>query len=132
MQASQAEEQLLLQQNQRNKDVAAQLSDVRLKIADLRNRLGAADDRLERTVVVAPESGTVVDLAYHTQGGVVQPGSRILDIVPKIDSFEVEAKVEISDIDKVLAGQEADIRFPCLFIASLLEGNARQGETGVG
>lgn len=121
VQSSQAEEQLLLQQNQRNKDIAAQLGEVRLKVADLRNRLGAVDDRLERTVVVAPEAGTVVDLVYHTKGGVVDPGARILDIVPKIDSFQIEASVSISDIDKVRAGQEADIRFPAFASASFLK-----------
>lgn len=121
VQSSQAEEQLLLQQNQRNKEIAAQLGDARLKITDLRNRLGAVDARLERTVVVAPEAGTVVDLAYHTKGGVVDSGARILDIVPKIDSFQIEASVNISDIDKVRAGQEADIRFPAFASSSFLK-----------
>lgn len=121
VQSSQAEEQLQLQQNQRNKEIAAQLGDVRLKVADLRNRLSAVDYRLERTTVVAPEAGTVVDLAYHTKGGVVEPGARILDIVPKMDSFEIEASVDISDIDKVRAGQEADIRFPAFTSSSFLK-----------
>lgn len=121
VQVGQTEEQLVLQQNERNKEVAAQLSDIRLKIADLRNRLGAAEDRLERTLVLAPESGTVVDMGYHTLGGVVQPGSRILDIVPKIDAFMVEAKVDIADIDKVHAGLEADIRFPAFASSSFLK-----------
>jgi epimerase transport system membrane fusion protein len=121
VQGNQAEEQLLLQQNQRNKETAAQLGEVRLKVTDLRNRLGAVDERLERTVVVAPEAGTVVDLAFHTKGGVVESGARILDIVPKIDSFEIEASVSISDIDKVRAGQEADIRFPAFTSSSFLK-----------
>ena len=47
---------------------------VQAEIADLRDKLRAAGDVLERTEVVAPLSGTVVDLKVHTLGGVVQPG----------------------------------------------------------
>lgn len=121
VQASQVEEQILLQQNELNKSIAAQLSDVRLRLTDVRNRLGAADDRLQRTEVIAPESGTVVNMAYHTIGGVVQQGSPILEIVPRIDSFQIEANVGMSDIDQVHAGQSVDIRFPAFSSSSFLK-----------
>ncbi|UJS24337.1 HlyD family type I secretion periplasmic adaptor subunit [Thiothrix winogradskyi] len=121
VQASQVEEQLLLQQNEQNKAIAAQLSDTRLRLTDVRNRLGAAEDRLQRTEVVAPESGTVVNMNYHTVGGVVQQGSPILEIVPRIDSFQIEANVGPSDIDQVQAGQAVDIRFPAFASSSFLK-----------
>lgn len=118
VQASQIEEQLVLQRNERNKEMAAQLSDVRLRLTDVRNRLGAAEDRLQRTELLAPASGTVVNMAYHTLGGVVQPGSAILEIVPQADNFQIEANVAVSDVDQVQVGQAVDIRFPVFTSAS--------------
>ncbi|QLQ30656.1 MAG: HlyD family type I secretion periplasmic adaptor subunit [Candidatus Thiothrix singaporensis] len=121
VQIGEAEEQLVLQTNNRKKEVADKLSDTRAKIADLRNRLDAADDKLERTVVTAPMAGTVVSLAYHTKGGVVPPGGKILEIVPDASGFEVEAQVSITDIDKVHVGLPADIRFPAFPAISFLK-----------
>lgn len=118
VQMGEAQQQLTLQDNNRKKDVAGQLAEVRLKMADLRNRLGTVADRLKRTVVVASKAGTVVNLAYHTKGGVVSPGATILEIVPKIDSFDVEAQVAITDIDKVRPGLEATIHFSAFGSAS--------------
>lgn len=112
VQMGEAQEQLVLQNNNRKKETADRLAEVRLKLADLKSRLNAVTDRLERTTITAPEAGTIVGLDYHTKGGVVPPGGKIMEIVPKIDGFEIEAQVNISDIDKVHAGLEADIRFP--------------------
>ncbi len=121
VQIGEAEEQQILQVNNRKKEAAAQLSDARAKIADLRNRLNAADDRLERTAITAPMTGTVVGLAYHTKSGVVQPGSKILEIVPDAEGFEIESQVAINDIDKVHVGLQADVRFPAFPAVSFLK-----------
>lgn len=118
---SELEGQKVLQINTRRKEVAAQLAEVRVKIADLRSRLTAATDRLQRTVIVAPEAGTVVGLAFNTKGGVVKPGEILMELVPAADKFEVEAEVAINDIDKVHVGLVADIRFPAFALASLLK-----------
>lgn len=121
VQIGEAEEQLVLQSNNRKKDAAARLSEARAKIADLRNRLSSANARLERTVVTAPMSGTIVGLEYHTKGGVVQPGGKILEIVPDAAGFEIEVQVGINDIDKVYVGLPADIRFPAFPAVSFLK-----------
>lgn len=121
VQAAEAEEQLVLQDNNRKKEISSNLSDARAKIADLRNRLASTSDKLERTMITAPMAGTVVGLAYHTKGGVVSPGSKIMELVPESKAFEVEAQVNISDIDKVQVGREADIRFPAFPAISFLK-----------
>ncbi len=118
VQMGEAQQQLILQDNNRKKEVAGKLAEVRLNIADLRTRLGASSERLERTVLTAPKAGTVVNLAYHTKGGVVAPGASILEIVPKIDSFDVEAQVAVTDIDKVQPGLDANINFSAFGAAS--------------
>ena len=51
-------------------------------------------------------------MVAHTVGGVVTPGSPILDIVPKNDKLMIEAQVRPADIDSVKSGLLADVRFP--------------------
>lgn len=121
VQVGETQERLVLQDTQRKKDASEQLSGVREKIADLQNRLDAANDRLQRTNIVAPMAGTVVGLAYHTKGGVVSPGGKIMEIVPKSNNFEIEAKIAVTDIDKVQPGMEADIRFPVFSSSEFLK-----------
>ncbi len=55
-------------------------------------------------------SGTVVDLQVHTQGGVVQPGQRLLDVVPDRDRLVVDVRVDPRDIDIVYPGMPAQVR----------------------
>ena len=58
-----------------------------------------------------PVEGSVVELAFHTIGGVIRPGERIMSIVPDDTDYVVEAKLNVVDIDTVHVGQLADIRF---------------------
>ena len=91
-------------------EVVTALRDVRSEIADLRDRLSAAEERLERTKVRAPVDGVVVDLQVFTTGGVLGPGDAILDIVPKGDLLLVEAQVDPADVDVVRPGLPAEVR----------------------
>jgi HlyD family type I secretion membrane fusion protein len=54
----------------------------------------------------------VVHRDAHTLGGVITPGSPILDIVPRNDQLIIEAQVRPSDIDGVRSDLSADVRFP--------------------
>lgn len=91
-------------------EVVTGLQDVRAEIADLRDRLSAAEERLERTQVRAPVDGTVVDLRVFTDGGVLRPGEEILDLVPHGEALAVEAQIEPADVDVVKAGLPAEVR----------------------
>jgi protease secretion system membrane fusion protein len=65
----------------------------------------------ERLVLRAPVSGVVVDLAFHTIGGIIKPGDRIMDIVPQGDELIVEAQMPTQYIDRISKGQPADVHF---------------------
>ncbi len=93
------------------REVETQLADVQKELATLGERLAALRDTNTRLVLRAPVSGTVVDLAYHTVGGVIKPGDRILDIVPSGDELVVEAQLGPQYIDRVRAGLPADVHF---------------------
>jgi epimerase transport system membrane fusion protein len=91
-------------------EVAGQLGEVRTKAYDLRERLDAVEDRAQRTVITAPEAGMVMGMTLHTLGGVVSPGTPLLDIVPASEELIVEAQMSPADIDRISLGKLADIR----------------------
>lgn len=95
-------------------NVENSLRDNQTSVFDLTQQMLAARDQVARLVVRAPVAGTVVDMAVHTVGGVVPPGQRLMDIVPKDDQLVVEAQMKPTDIDGVVPGQPAEIRLTTL------------------
>tara|TARA_B100001123_G_scaffold398547_1_gene482718 strand:- start:918 stop:2270 length:1353 start_codon:yes stop_codon:yes gene_type:complete len=95
-------------------DIVKQLRDVKVEINDLKLRLLAAEDVLERQQIRAPRSGIVQGIQLHTIGGVVQPGSILMEIAPQDDDLQVKAKILTTDIDSVAIGQEAEVRLTAL------------------
>jgi HlyD family secretion protein/epimerase transport system membrane fusion protein len=95
-------------------NVENSLRDNQTQVFDLSQQMLAARDQVSRLVVRAPVAGTVVDMAVHTVGGVLPPGQRVMDIVPKDDQLVVEAQMKPTDIDGVVPGQPAEIRLTTL------------------
>jgi HlyD family secretion protein len=91
-------------------DVLKDLREAQGKIAELKERLTAAEDQLKRVDLRAPQAGTVHQLAMHTVGGVIGNGETIMEIVPHTDELVVEAKVAPNDIDQVTTRAEAVVR----------------------
>lgn len=90
--------------------VVSELKDAQAQIADLDERLRASEDTVSRIIIPAPIGGQVTGLKVHTIGGVIAPGEKIMDIVPKDDKLIVEVMVETQDIDVVHPDQEAMVR----------------------
>ena len=86
------------------------LSEAEAKEGELIERKIAAEDQLKRTVIRAPSTGTIQELAVHTLGGVVTPGEVMMAIVPAGDGLEIEARLSPDKIDQVHAGQKAHVR----------------------
>ena len=53
----------------------------------------------------------VLDMKVHTIGGVIGPGTPLLDIVPESSELVIEAHVSTKDIDRIALGKLTDIRF---------------------
>ena len=79
-------------------------------MATLAPKIDAAADMLERTRVTAPATGAVVGLSVFTEGGVVQPGARLMDVVPSDNPLVVDARLQVTDINDVAPGRAADVR----------------------
>lgn len=100
--------------NDRAQEVAAELAEQNARIRDVVPRLHAALEVRRRADLRAPKAGRVVDLAVFTVGGVIQPGARVLDIVPQQSELVVEAELDPADIARVAVGQTAKVRIPAL------------------
>jgi len=59
----------------------------------------------------APQDGVVKDLATHTSGTVVQPGTILLTLVPKDEILHAEVWVSNEDIGFVRHGQPVKLKF---------------------
>jgi len=91
-------------------EVAERLNDARFRLAAVQKEMAASEDVLDRTTIVAPVAGVVVNKRFSTIGGVIPPGAAIMDIVPSEDDLIIEAQVSPLDIDVVSAGLEANVR----------------------
>jgi protease secretion system membrane fusion protein len=101
-----------LAQRQRDfqKEVESQLADVKRDALVAANRLRAAEEDFERTVIRAPVDGSVIGLMVHSIGGVIPPGGRLMDVVPKGEALVLEMSIPSQFIDRVHAGLPADVQ----------------------
>lgn len=101
----------LSRQQEYRKEVETQLADVSREVLSDNEKLRAVTDDLARTEIKAPAGGQVVGLAVQTVGGVVQPGQKLMDIVPEDAPLLLEAHVAPHLIDRVHADLPVDVRF---------------------
>lgn len=100
-----------LRQQEYQKEVSTQLSDIRREVQADADRLQVAAVDVARTEIKAPVAGQVVGLAMQTVGGVIQGSQKLMEIVPKDEKLMLEARIPPNLIDRVRAGDMADIRF---------------------
>ncbi|TCS97514.1 protease secretion system membrane fusion protein [Tepidimonas ignava] len=98
-------------QQEFRKDVENELTRVNLDVQADAERYRAAQAELQRTEIRAPATGQVVGLAVQSVGAVIQPGQKLMDIVPLDETLLLETRLEPHLIDKVRAGLKADVRF---------------------
>jgi len=91
-------------------EVVSELREVETELLDLQERLGAAEDIQRRTDVISPADGVVVDMQITNVGAVIQPGERLLDVVPGNEKLVIDARVTPTDIDVVHPGLPAQVR----------------------
>ena len=88
-------------------DRQAQASSKREQLTQERSK---AEQRTRLTQLTAPVSGTVQQVAVHTNGGVVTPAQVLMVIVPKDAHVTAEVVIDNKDIGFVNAGQAAAIK----------------------
>lgn len=98
--------------DQRANEIANELAEVQQRLVDAREKERQAADVAVRRDIVAPVSGSVMNLRFFTIGGVVKPGDPVMDIVPADDRLVAEVQVAPGDIDVVHTGLTAQVRLP--------------------
>jgi HlyD family secretion protein len=107
---AQAEHEMLNLRTTRRNEAAREMQDAVAQVAEGRARLAAAEDILRRTVVTAPEPGTVTDLRFFTAGSSIVAGQPVLDIVPVDDALLVEAAANPADVERLAVGARVNVR----------------------
>jgi adhesin transport system membrane fusion protein len=85
-------------------------SQVNAKIAVNEQSLLGAQGKLDRTEIRSPVDGVVNDVQVTTIGSYVQPGQKIMEVVPMGDKLLVETRVKPSDIAFIKVGDRALVK----------------------
>ncbi len=80
------------------------------QIVDIRERLAATQEVLERLDIRAPIAGRLIGFSQNTVGAVINSGQTLLEIVPRDSQFIVKARVGSGDIDEVELAGPARVR----------------------
>lgn len=86
------------------------LAAVRERMIVLREDIRQAREHRARHTLLSPVDGVVQDLAVHTENGMVEPGARLMVIVPRDAGIRVEAFVANTDIGFVKPGQRVVLK----------------------
>ena len=85
-------------------------SQVNAKIAVNEQSLRGAEGKMNRTEIHSPVDGVVNDVQVTTIGSFVQPGQKIMEVVPLGDKLLVETRVKPSDIAFIKVGDRALVK----------------------
>ncbi len=91
-----------------------ELGVIEADLESVREKARQARSVLDRAVVRAPVTGTVVRLHHHTPGGVIETGEAIAEILPADAPLIIEAQIPRTEIDSVVTGQSATVRLVAL------------------
>ncbi|HFR4112513.1 TPA: HlyD family efflux transporter periplasmic adaptor subunit [Yersinia enterocolitica] len=109
-----------------------QISDLRGKIDEARNQyavrareeqvknnadldaqlqvVSGKQDQLTRTTLISPVRGIVKDIQISTVGGVLQPGGKLMEIVPIEEQLLIETRINPRDIAYIRPGLPATVK----------------------
>lgn len=68
------------------------------------------EDQLTRATLYSPVRGIVKDVQVNTVGGVVQPGGKLMEIVPLEDQLLIETRINPRDIAYIRPGLPATVK----------------------
>jgi protease secretion system membrane fusion protein len=93
------------------REVRTQLAEIQAEAEALGSRMRAEEFQVRNVEVKAPVDGVVMGMAVFTRGGVVQPGFRMMDVVPTADALMVEGQLPVNLVDKVHPGLPVEFIF---------------------
>lgn len=104
-------QRLLARKSEYHREVESQLAEVSREVQADAQKFAAQKQDLARIEIRSPAAGHVMGLAVQTVGAVVQPGQKLMDVVPAEQDLLLEAHIPPHLIDKIEVGLLADVRF---------------------
>jgi membrane fusion protein, epimerase transport system len=98
-------------ENEYRQQASDQLKVALPRVQEIEQELRKAADASTRQAITAPVDGEVMGLKVTHNGTVVAPREPLVDVVPVNPKLVVEARIRTEDVNRVLAGQHADVRF---------------------
>jgi adhesin transport system membrane fusion protein len=92
-------------------EVGDELAKSEAELAMITEGIASDNDRVKKSTVLSPVSGTIKKLNVTTIGAVIQSGAEIAEIVPDEDFLLVEAHIKPKDIGFIQVGQKALVKF---------------------
>jgi adhesin transport system membrane fusion protein len=92
---------------QRKANAESEISRKNAEIQSLQERIPALKDRVSRTKVISPKNGIINRMVITTIGGVAEPGSPLVEIVPLDEELIIEVEISPTDIALVMPGQRS-------------------------
>jgi membrane fusion protein, adhesin transport system len=96
-------------QSSSRETVLQKLGEVESEIAENIKVLEKLKKQTERLLIQSPVDGIVKGLAVHTIGGVIAPGSIIMEIVPMDSELIAEIKIPPNEIGHIKIGHPASV-----------------------
>ncbi|XOQ04343.1 MAG: Multidrug resistance efflux pump EmrA [Hafnia paralvei] len=72
--------------------------------------MAGKEDQLDRVTMISPVRGIVKDIQVMTVGGVLQPGGKLMEIVPLEDQLLIEKRINPRDIAYIRPGLPATVK----------------------
>ncbi|MEI8395695.1 MAG: HlyD family type I secretion periplasmic adaptor subunit [Rhodospirillaceae bacterium] len=86
-----------------------ELASSRQQVEELSQRANKFENTLERTTLRSPVDGIIKTIGVATEGGVIQAGQVVVEVVPIEDRLIIDAQLPIQDIGYVHRGQEVRV-----------------------
>lgn len=98
----------------RREEAITQLRDLRYRELELVEQRSALKLEIEQLDIRAPVSGIVYGMRVQTLRSVVRPADPVLYLIPQDRPLLIVARVDPIHIDKIVLGQEVNLRFSAL------------------
>ena len=95
----------------RREEAIGELRDLRASELEIRERLRSLDETIDRLDIRAPMSGVIHGNTVFAVKSVVQAGDPMMYIIPQDQPLVVAVRLQPINIDQVLVGQSAGLRF---------------------
>lgn len=101
----------LARQQDYRKEIETQMADVTREVQSDAQKMVAVTADLARMQIRSPATGQVLGVAVQSVGAVIQPGQKLMDVVPQGERLVLEVRIEPHLIDRMQPGLMTDVRF---------------------